>query len=220
MQYGVAFGLFLIVLLVSFSFGNKNGDAFWFWVGILALSGVIYFGREFIFFNSNFWDVGKHLVHWEYPSGDLLIITPWGLMKYETEPPKASFSVKFEGFKWEFDNAKELAENLIEGSGDPLTALLPSINFSTTTNRIDDYIPFSFFDTVELTFSDVGKGVLVIQIEKRNDGAKYRLVYPLPENRISIKPEYWLFADRLQSKTTPVRGVFIRTEADSADSAP
>lgn len=198
-------GLFIVFL----SFATSSESPLLYFLVFICFFGIIYFVRELIFFNDNFGNPSRHLINWEYPNGDKLIVTCWGLMKYNSVVPKLSVKTKFEGLKWDFDNAKDLAENLIKKEGNPLMTLLPSIEFSTTSNRIDDYIPFSFVDTINLTFIDIGRGFLMIDIRKKNYNTKYSLTYPLPPSKQSIEQEVDIFEKRIANRNTPVRALYI-----------
>jgi hypothetical protein len=201
----VSIGSFLLFLIIASSYGSP----FVYFLVLLSVFAVVYTVRELIFFNDNFANIRGHLVNWEYPNGDKLIITCWGLMKYNTTTPKLTVSSKFEGFKWGIDNAKDLAENLIKNEGNPLTSLLPSIEFSTTSNQVDDYIPFSFVDKIDLTFVDIDRGFLIISIQKKNYNTKYSLTYPLPPSKKSIESEVDIFEERISNRNTPVRALFF-----------
>lgn len=201
----VSIGLFIVFLLIAMN----SESPFLYFIVLLCFFAVIYFLRELIFFNDNFGNPNRHLVSWEYPNGDKLIVTCWGLMKYNSVVPKLSVKSKFEGLKWGLDNAKDLAEGLIKNEGNPLTSLLPSIEFSTTSNRIDDYIPFSFADTINLTFIEIGRGFLMINIRKKNYSTEYSLTYPLPPSKQSIDQEVDIFEYRIANRNTPVRALYI-----------
>jgi hypothetical protein len=205
----IASVVFIVLFIFCFYLAMSSESAFLYFLVLLFFLGIIYSVRELIFFNDNFGNIHRHLVNWEYPNGDKLIVTCWGLMKHNTTIPKLSVSNKFEGLKWGLDNAKDLAENLIKNEGNPLTTLLPSIEFSTTSNRIDDYITFSFVDKIDLTFVDIGRGFLIINIEKKNYNTKYTLTYPLPPSKKSLESEVDIFDKRISNRNTPVRALFI-----------
>jgi hypothetical protein len=198
-------GLFCITLFIA----PPDDNPIIYFLLLLWIWGLGYTIREILFFNYNLGDVNMHLINWEYPNGDKLIVTGWGLMKKNVTKPELSTSLKFDGFKWDLDNAKDLAESLVKQEGNPLLTLLPSIEFSTTTNRVDDYIPFSFVDNINLTFVEKDKGFLIINIEKKNANAKYTLTYPLPPSKDSLKSEVDVFEQRILKKRTPVRGVYL-----------
>lgn len=199
----------ITLLLIFLYLLSSTENPLFFFLAFCSFFGVIYFVREVIFFNYNFSDARSHLVSWEYPNGDKLIVTCWGIMKKNSSAPKLSMSSKFEGFRWNIDNAKDLAESLIKNEGNPLMTLLPSIEFSTTTNQIDDYIPFSFVDNINLTFIEKDSGYLIINIEKKNYNTKYTLTYPLPPTKSSLKSEVNIFEERINKRRTPVRGVYF-----------
>lgn len=202
--------LVFIILFIATGYIGVRLESLWLLIFLFAcFLGIIYYVREIIFFNYNFGDPGKHLVNWEYPNGDKLIVTCWGLMKKSTENTELSVSAKFEGFKWNFDNAKDLAESLIKHEGNPLLTLLPSIEFSTTSNRVDDYVPFSFIDKVKLTFIEKDNGYLIISIEKKNLDSIYTLRYPLPPSKQLLETEVNIFEERITKRKTPVRGVYL-----------
>jgi hypothetical protein len=199
--------VFLVLLVITLYFAR---DSFW-WI-LLAFAWLwllIYGVKELYYFYDNFGHINRHLVNWEYPNGDLLIVTCWGLLKHNTTRPKISVSTKFEGFKWGLDNAKDFAEALIKTGGNPLSALIPSIEFSTTTNAVEDYITFSFVDNIDLTFIDTNGGFLIINIEKKNYDKKYTLSYPLPPGKTSIEAEALIFESRIQKRATPVRALYV-----------
>lgn len=201
----ISIGLLLIFIYLL----QSSEHPLIFFLAFLSFFGVIYFVREVIYFNYNFGDARSHLISWEYPNGDKLIVTCWGLMKKNSSPPKLSTTTKFEGFRWNIDNAKDLAESLIKNEGNPLMTLLPSIEFSTTTNQIEDYIPFSFVDNINLTFIEKDQGYLIVNIEKKNYSKKYTMTYPLPLTKHSLKSEVDIFEERIYSRRTPVRGVYF-----------
>jgi hypothetical protein len=207
--------LFILAFVISGTFFGATNSPPWFLVLFLSASGIFHVGRRQIYFNRNFLDTSRHLINWEYPNGDLLVITPWGLMKFNETTPKATTSVKFEGVKWEFDNVKDLAECVVKGEGNPILALLPSIEFSTTSNQVEDYIPFGFFDKVDLIFSDLKGGVLLVQIEKKSAATRYRLLYPKPDEQVSIDSDVNLFERRIEGKVTPVRGVYLKASSET-----
>jgi len=130
-------------------------------------------------------------------------------MKFIQEVPELHTSIKFEGVKWDFDNAKDLAESLLKGEGNPLMALVPSIGFSTTSNQVDDYIPFSFVDKVDLTFIDKDHGYLIVRIEKKYHKRKYTLSFPLPVSKASLATEAEIFDQRIAGRHSPVRALYI-----------
>ena len=207
---GVVISITLLIIFLYFFSSTEN--PLFFFIAFCSFFGVIYFIRELIYFNYNFGDARSHLVSWEYPNGDKLIVTCWGIMKKNSSTPKLSMTTKFEGFRWNIDNAKDLAETLLKNEGNPLMALFPSIAFSTTTNHIDDYIPFSFVDRINLTFIEKDMGYLIINIEKKNYNAKYTLTYMLPPAKSSLKSEVNIFEERISKKRTPVRGVYFEKD--------
>lgn len=201
--------LFLIVFAMSGPLTLDDPKPLLFLFLFLLVFCIFYFVRELIFFNYNFSNEDRHLINWQYPNGDGLIVTCWGLMKHNTSTPKLTSAVKFDGFKWELDNAKDLAESLIKNEGNPLTALLPSIEFTTTSNRVEDFITFSFVDNINITFIDKDNGFLVIDIEKKNFKTRYSLTYPLPPSKRSLEEESNIFEQRITNRKTPVRGVYL-----------
>lgn len=205
----IALIVFIFLFIAFCIFSSSIIGLLLFLLLFISLSGIIFTIKELIFFNENFGNPDKHLVNWEYPNGDKLIITCWGLLKHNTSPPKFSASSKFEGIKWDLDNAKDLAESLIKNEGHPLLTLLPSIEFSTKTNRVPDFISFSFVDNIDLTFIEIDEGYLIVSIEKKNIHSKYTLTYPLPPSRNSLENESDIFEKRIADRKTPVRGLFI-----------
>jgi len=163
--------------------------------------------KQLIYLSSRFNNPYNYLIDWSYPNGDKIILTRWGLIKYNAVVPKLSTSLNFDGFKWGFDNVKDLTESLVKSEGNPLTALLPSIEFSTKSNRIDDYIPFSFFNTVNVTFVEKDRGYMIIQIKKKSD--EYSLTYPLPPQKKSLRAEAENFENKNRNKTSPVEGLYM-----------
>jgi hypothetical protein len=198
------------LLLVMLRYLARNFEApLLLFLMLICFLGIIYFVRELIFFNDNFGNVNRHLVSWVYPNGDCVVITCWGLLKYNQIVPDLSVSFKFEGVRWELDNAKDLAESLLKGEGNPLLALVPSVEFSTTSNRVEDYIPFSFADKVDMTFVDKGHGYLIVRIEKKYYNKKYTLSFPVPESKASLATEVEIFDQRIAGRHTPVRALYI-----------
>jgi hypothetical protein len=163
--------------------------------------------KELIYFSSSFQDFNNHLMYWNYPNGDKLLLTPWGLINYHVTLPKLSSSVKFDGFKWDFDNAKDFAESVAKNEGNPLIALIPSIKLSTTSNRVDEYIDFNFNHTVQLIFIEKGRGMLVIFV-KQGD-TQTTLTYPLPPNKRSLKVEAENFEKKLQHCNGPITALYV-----------
>jgi len=201
--------VFVLLFITLCYFGMNSVTPLLLFLMLICFLGIVYFVRELIFFNDNFGDAGRHLVNWEYPNGDVVVITCWGLMKFIQEVPELHTSIKFEGVKWDFDNAKDLAESLLKGEGNPLMALVPSIGFSTTSNQVDDYIPFSFVDKVDLTFIDKDHGYLIVRIEKKYHKRKYTLSFPLPVSKASLATEAEIFDQRIAGRHSPVRALYI-----------
>jgi predicted nucleic-acid-binding Zn-ribbon protein len=178
------------------------------YVWLLALFSCIYSAvKELWLFNYSFLNPDRLLIDWSYSNGDRLVVGCWGLLKKNTFVPPLLISHKFEGFKWELDNVKELTESLLEHKGSPLMALMPSIEFSTTKNRVDDYIFFDTGDKVKLTFIDKDNGYLIINIEKKNK--KYKLTYPLPPSKESLGAEAKVFEQRIFKRRTRISALYL-----------
>ncbi|WP_291153496.1 hypothetical protein [Flavobacterium sp. UBA7680] len=206
-KLGMLFSFVLFAFFCCTAYNNFN--AFNVLGLFFTISGVIYCFKELMFFESNFHNHSSHLISWVYPNGDKLIVTCWGILKENKVAPKIDVKNKFEGFSWDFDNVKDLIENVTTNSGNPLSSLIPSIKFSTTSNQIENYIIFGFVDKIDITFVELDKGFIIINIEKKNIDIKYNMTYPLPSNKTSLKEEFEIFEKRINKKFTPVRALYI-----------
>jgi len=87
--------------------------------------------------------------------------------------------------------------------------LIPAIEFSISSNKVDDYISFGFADEINLTFIDINNGYLIISIKKKNIPESYTLKYPLPEDKASLDAEVNIFETRFKNRKTPVNALYI-----------
>ena len=199
--------IFLITIIVLGLIATSSDNKWVFFFIFFSILGVIYSIKELIYYHDHFVNASNHLINWKYDNGDQLIITRWGLLQKISSPPELSVSYKFEGVSWELENLKDIAEVLVKNEGNLFLSMLPNINYSTTTNRIDEFISFSVLDTVKLIFIDYESGALIINIEKKNTHKKYTLTWPL-ESR-SIEDEALNCVQKTIDKATPLQIIFI-----------
>jgi hypothetical protein len=171
-------------------------------VNIITYATLAFIGSAlFLYskFKKDFTLSNEYLIDWAYENGDELIITKKGILNYLNSPQKIKVTNKFDGLVWNEENIQDVIESLIMG-GISLGAFLPSIQYTETVNRVDNYIPLFKKDEVRFGFLETeNQNFVMIHIHSKFD-EQYTLNFPTPKQIVFTKNEFDFLISRLSKE--------------------